>query len=112
MTVEWSLGLAILLGLAALSKLRINALGSVDYVQQYTGNSPATYQVYTTTKYTSDYNGNLTQILESDGTSKLTFQYDAAGRQTGSSSPDLGLIVDQLDADGNIVQKTDVRGHL
>ncbi|HEY7348348.1 MAG TPA: hypothetical protein VH599_08535 [Ktedonobacterales bacterium] len=87
-----------------------DALGRATYAQQYTGTSPATYAVYTTTKYTYDFTGNLTKILHPDGTTQTTFQYDMAGRQTSMTDPDRGTESYGYDADGNITQTTDARG--
>lgn len=87
-----------------------DALGRETYDQRYTGNSGATYALYATTKYTYDYNGNLTQILHPDGTSKTTSQYDPAGRVTSVTDPDTGTMTTTYDADSNAVESVDSRG--
>ncbi|HLV98515.1 MAG TPA: RHS repeat-associated core domain-containing protein, partial [Ktedonobacterales bacterium] len=87
----------------------VDALGREIYDQRYTGNSTSTYVVYATTKYTYDYNANLTQIADQGGNT-TTFQYDMAGRQTGQTDPDRGTLSYVYDADGNLVQTTDARG--
>jgi RHS repeat-associated protein len=87
-----------------------DAMGRQAYQQLYTGNSPASYAVYATSKYTYDFQGNLTGILEPDGTSKITFRYDMAGRKTGMTDPDRGTETYVLDQNGNQIQATDARG--
>jgi RHS repeat-associated protein len=88
----------------------IDALGRKNYNQRYTGNSTATYAVYATTKYTYDYDGNLTRILHPDGTTTTSFAYDLAGRKTGMTDPDIGTTSYSYDADGNVTQSVDARG--
>ncbi len=87
-----------------------DALGRQIYVQNYTGNTPSTYVVYATTKYTYDYNGNQTQILQPDGVSKTTTQFDRAGRKTGMTDPDRGTESYSYDANGNLMRSVDARG--
>jgi RHS repeat-associated protein len=87
-----------------------DALGRTIYTQNYTGNSSGSYAVYSTIKNTYDLNGNLTKIIHPDGTSATTFTYDAAGRKTGMTDPDLGTETYAYDADGNLTQSTDARG--
>jgi RHS repeat-associated protein len=87
-----------------------DAWGRAIYAQRYTGNSSATYAVYATTKNTYDANGNLTQILHPDGTSKNIFTYDNASRMQSSSDPDLGSFTYTYDANGNVTQQVDARG--
>jgi len=87
-----------------------DALGRETYDRRYSGNSQSTYQVYATTQYTYDYTGYLVQILQPDGSTKTTFQYDMAGRMTGLTDPDLGTESAVFDADGNPTQVTDARG--
>jgi len=76
----------------------------------YTGNAPANYAVYATTKYTYDYAGDLTQVLQPDGATKTTYQYDMAGRKTGMTDPDRGTETYAYDQNGNPTQSTDARG--
>lgn len=92
------------------SGVLVDAFERQEYGQRYTGNTPSTYAVYATTKYTYDYQGSLTQILHPDGTTKNLFQYDAAGRRTGMTDPDLGTVSFNYDQDGNLVQSVDARG--
>jgi RHS repeat-associated protein len=87
-----------------------DALGRQPYIQRYTGNSLATYTLYVTTKYTYDYNGNLTQILQPDGTTTTTFTFDMASRKTGQTDPDRGTESYSYDADGNLTKAVDGRG--
>jgi RHS repeat-associated protein len=88
----------------------VDAWGRSIYAVRYTGNSTATYAVYATTKDIYDANGNLTQIVHPDGTTRSTFSYDAAGRQTGMTDPDRGTESYTYDANGNLTQFTDGRG--
>lgn len=87
-----------------------DALGRTNYEQRYTGNAPGNYAVYATTKYTYDYAGDLTQILDPDGVTKTTYQYDMAGRKTGMTDPDRGSESYTYDQDGNLTQSADSRG--
>jgi RHS repeat-associated protein len=88
----------------------MDALGREVYDQRYTGNSTATYAIYSTTQYSYDYLGNLVQILHPGGTITSTFQYDMLGRQTGMTDPDQGTESYSYDPNGNIVQTVDARG--
>jgi RHS repeat-associated protein len=87
-----------------------DALGRETYAQRYTGNSGGTYALYVTTKYTYDFNGNLTKILHPDGTTTTTFTFDAASRKTGMTDPDRGNETYTYDANGNLTQSVDARG--
>lgn len=87
-----------------------DSVNRTNYEQAYSGNSPATYAVYATTKYTYDYAGDLTQVLDPNGSSKTTYQYDMAGRKTGMTDPDRGAATYAYDQDGNLIQSTDARG--
>jgi RHS repeat-associated protein len=87
----------------------VDALGRKQYLQRFTGNSPATSALYATTRYTYDVSGNLTQVLHPDGTSRTTFAYDMAGRKTGMTDPDLGTITHTYDQNGNAWQSVDAR---
>ncbi len=86
-----------------------DAIGRKDYQQLFTGNSPASYAVYATGKYTYDFQGNPTQILQPNGTAKTRFRYDMAGRKTGMTDPDRGVENYALDQNGNQIQATDAR---
>ena len=88
----------------------VDAMQRTQYEQRYTGNAPANYAVYATTKYTYDYAADLTQILHPDGATKTTYQYDMAGRKTGMTDPDRGTESYAYDQDGNVNQSTDARG--
>lgn len=88
----------------------VDALDRKNYIQRYTGNSPATYGVYATTKYSYDSQDQLTQILQPDGTSKTTYQYDMAGRKTSMSDPDTGTVSYSYDQNGNSTETVDARG--
>ena len=92
------------------SGVLVDAFGRQEYEQRYTGNSSASYSVYATAKYTYDYQGNLTTILQPDGITKSTFQYDPAGRRIGMTDPDLGSVSYSYDQDGNLIQSVDPRG--
>jgi RHS repeat-associated protein len=87
-----------------------DAFGRTDYEQRFTGASAATYAVYATTKYTFDPAGDVVQVLHPDGATKTTSQYDAAGRKTATTDPDLGALSSAYDQDGNVVQSVDGRG--
>jgi YD repeat-containing protein len=87
-----------------------DAFGREDYDQRYTGSSPSTYQLYATTRYTYDYSGDLTQILQPDETTRTTFQYDLAGRKTGMTDPDRGTESYSYDPDANLIESVDARG--
>jgi RHS repeat-associated protein len=88
----------------------IDSFGRTDFEQRYTGNSGSNYALYATSKYTYDYAGDLTQILEPDGTSKIIYGYDMAGRKTRMTDPDRGSETYGYDQDGNLTQSTDARG--
>jgi RHS repeat-associated protein len=88
----------------------VDALQRTQYEQPYTGNAPASYAVYATTKYTYDFAGDLTQILQPDGATKTTYQYDMAGRKTGMADPDRGTETYAYDQNGNPTQSIDARG--
>jgi RHS repeat-associated protein len=87
-----------------------DALGRTQYVQRYTGNSSSTYALYATAKYTYDFVGELTQILQPDGSTKTTYQYDMAGRKTATTDADLGSQTYTYDQDGNLTESVDARG--
>jgi RHS repeat-associated protein len=79
------------------------------YAQRYSGNSPNTYAVYSTTRNTYDYNGNLTQVLHPDGTHVTTYTYDTAGRLFTMSDPDRGASSYVYDTNGNRTEQIDAR---
>ncbi len=87
-----------------------DALGRIAYVQTYSGDSGASYQLSSTVAYTYDPAARLVQILHPDGQTRTSFQYDLAGRLTGISDPDLGHESYTYDPDGNLVQSVDARG--
>jgi YD repeat-containing protein len=86
-----------------------DALGRTTYLVTYTGTS-SPYTWYSTTTESYDFQGNLASITHPDGIHTSAFSHDLAGRQVGSSEPDLGTITDLLDSDGNVIQETDARG--
>jgi YD repeat-containing protein len=86
-----------------------DAFGRAIYAQRYSGNSPATYAVYSTAKTTYDYLGRVTQTLQPDGVSTSTATYDAAGHVTSATDPDRGLTSFTYDSNGNLTQQTDAR---
>jgi RHS repeat-associated protein len=86
-----------------------DAFGRTIYAQRYSGNSPATYAVYSTAKNTYDYLGHVTQTQQPDGHSTTTTSYDAAGRVTSVSDPDRGLASFSFDSNGNLTQQIDAR---
>ncbi|HEY4027422.1 MAG TPA: RHS repeat-associated core domain-containing protein [Candidatus Dormibacteraeota bacterium] len=88
----------------------VDALGRTDYEQRYTGSGTASYAVYATTRYTYDFAGNLVQILQPNGSTSTSIQYDMAGRKTGMTDPDRGTESYSYDANGNLVQSVDARG--
>jgi RHS repeat-associated protein len=88
----------------------VDALQRAQFEQRYTGNAPANYAVYATTKHTYDYAGDLIQILQPDGATKTTYQYDMAGRKTGMTDPDRGTETYAYDQNGNPTQSIDARG--
>jgi RHS repeat-associated protein len=87
-----------------------DGLHRANYEQRFTGNSTSNYSVYATTKYTYDYVGDVSQILQPDGVSKTTYQFDMAGRTTGMTDPDRGSETYGYDQNGNLIQSTDARG--
>ncbi|TME01476.1 MAG: RHS repeat protein, partial [Chloroflexi bacterium] len=87
-----------------------DALGRINYEQRYTGNSQATYSLYATVKYTYDYVGELTKILDPNGSSSTNYTYDMAGRLTAMSDPDRGSETYSYDPNGNLTQSVDARG--
>jgi RHS repeat-associated protein len=88
----------------------VDGLGRTAYVQRYTGSGSASYAVYATARYTYDFAGDLTRIVQPDGGTQTTFSYDMAGRKTAMSDPDLGAQTYAYDQDGNLVQSVDARG--
>jgi RHS repeat-associated protein len=88
----------------------VDGLGRTAYEQRYTGNSSSTYALYATAKYTYDFAGDLTKIVQPDGTTQTTFGYDMAGRKTSMSDPDLGGQNYTYDQNGNLTQSVDARG--
>ncbi|MBI5291535.1 MAG: DNRLRE domain-containing protein, partial [Chloroflexi bacterium] len=74
-----------------------------------TGTTQDPYVLYATTSY--DYNaaGNLTQVTGPRG-AVTTLTYDALGRKTAMSDPDMGPWSYQYDAAGNLIAQTDARG--
>jgi len=87
-----------------------DAFGRLAYNQRFSGNSPLSYAVYATTKFTYDLGGRLTQIVHPDGVTMTTFQYDMAGRRIGMVDPDLGTMTFGYDQNGNLTQSVDPRG--
>jgi RHS repeat-associated protein len=86
-----------------------DGFGRSVYAQTYTGNSPATYAVYRTTKTIYDYNGNTVQSVQPNGTSATVSSYDAAGRLTSVADPDRGLTSYLYDPNGNQTEQIDAR---
>ena len=70
--------------------------------------NPSALCAATTTTY--DAPGDVTAVLEPDGSRTLTYSYDAAGRVTGMSDPDRGSETYAYDANGNLTQSVDARG--
>jgi RHS repeat-associated protein len=87
-----------------------DALGRIVYEQRYTGSTAASYAVYATLKYAYDFVGEQTQVVQPDGVTKTTVQYDMAGRKIAMTDPDLGSQTFAYDQVGNLVQSTDARG--
>src|SRR5438105_2359855 len=58
-----------------------DALAQQAYARSYTGNSGASYALYSTVRYTNDYLGHLVKILHPGGSTATTYQYDMAGRE-------------------------------
>jgi RHS repeat-associated protein len=88
----------------------VDAMGRTAYEQRYTGSTATTHAVYATTKYTRDFAGDLTQVLQPDGATRTTVLYDMAGRKTGMTDPDRGTETYTYDPSGNLVQSVDARG--
>jgi RHS repeat-associated protein len=88
----------------------VDALGRETYAQLYTGNQSSNWAVYATSKYGYDYLGDQALIVQPNGTSQTTFQYDMAGRRTGMTDPDRGSETYFYDADGNLTESVDARG--
>ncbi len=86
-----------------------DGFGRTIYNQRYSGNSPGTYAVYSTTKDTYDANQDQTQVLHPDGTHTTTSTYDAAKRLLTLSDPDRGVASYSYDANGNLTQQIDAR---
>jgi RHS repeat-associated protein len=87
----------------------VDGLGRTAYVQRYMGNSSSNYALYATAKYTYDFAGDLTKIVQPDGVTQTTFAYDMAGRKTGMTDPDLGTQTYTYDPNGNLTQSIDAR---
>jgi RHS repeat-associated protein len=87
-----------------------DSFGRTDFEQRFTGNSGANYALYATSKYTYDYPGDLTRILQPNGVSQTIYAYDMAGRKIGMTDPDRGSETYTYDQDGNLTQLTDARG--
>ena len=86
-----------------------DGFGRNIYAQRYSGNSPGTYAIYSTTKNTYDYSGNLTQVLHPDGTHTTTYTYDTSRRMLTMSDPDRGVSTYVYDANGNLTEQIDAR---
>jgi YD repeat-containing protein len=86
-----------------------DGLGRLIYDQRYSGNSPSTYAVYSTTKNTYDSNGNLTQVLQQDGHSTTSNTYNTASQLISTSDPDRGLASYSYDNNGNLTRQIDAR---
>jgi RHS repeat-associated protein len=87
----------------------VDAFARQVYAQRFTGNAPANYAVYATTKYRYDRAGNLTSIAHPDGTSSTSFVYDMGGRTTQQTDPDTGVTTYGYDQDGILTQSIDAR---
>jgi RHS repeat-associated protein len=89
----------------------MDAWGRAGIIQTYTGNSPATYQMYQQVQYWYGYTtDHAAQIILPDGTSQIAFAYDGLGRQISLTDPDRGHETYSYDADGNVTQMVDARG--
>ena len=62
--------------------------------------------VYTTTDYSYDTLGNLTQVADEDG-NNVNMTYDWLSRKTIMADPDMGGWSYTYDAVGNLVTQTD-----
>jgi RHS repeat-associated protein len=86
-----------------------DGFGRLIYDQRYSGSSSGSYVVYSTTKNTYDFVGNLTQVLQPDGTHTTYYTYDTAGRMLTMSDPDRGVVSNTYDANDNLTQQIDAR---
>ncbi|NTV29700.1 MAG: RHS repeat-associated core domain-containing protein, partial [Candidatus Omnitrophica bacterium] len=92
-----------------------DARGRVARVEEYSGADgrskqyPATaFSLYAATTYEYDIKGNITRVLDASGNA-TTMSYDALGRKTDMSSPDMGLMRYAYDAAGQLTVQTDAQ---
>ncbi|MCS6846957.1 MAG: RHS repeat-associated core domain-containing protein [Anaerolineae bacterium] len=87
-----------------------SAQGRLVRVEEYTGNFDAgTHALYAQTHYAYGWLGQLTQVTDALG-HVTTINYDALGRKTGMSDPNMGSWSYAYDANGNLISQTDARG--
>jgi len=85
-----------------------DALGRLTQVQEYTGAGPS-YTLYATTTYAYNPLDLLTDVWDT-ANNHTQIHYDALGRKTSMSDPDMGTWSYQYDNAGNLVHQTDARG--
>jgi YD repeat-containing protein len=89
----------------------VDGWGRVVTIKEYNG-SYATVNwdatPYATTSYIYDVTGNLTRVTDADGNS-TNMSYDALGRKTEMSDPDMGDWVYRYDADGLLITQIDAK---
>ncbi len=84
--------------------------------QEYTGAdgrspyySATPFSLYASTKYTYDFDGNLTKTEDAQG-NITTITYDNMGRKIAMDDPDMGHWSYEYDANGNLKKQTDAKG--
>ncbi len=89
-----------------------DALGREAYAQTFTGagQTPGNgITNYAVTSSSYDPLGRLRQATDAGG-NKTSYVYNAAGRLTSVSDPDLGVWTYSYDPDGNVTESVDARG--
>jgi RHS repeat-associated protein len=77
-------------------------------VEEYMGNSPATYALYTTTTYWYDVLNNLKTVVDAKG-NQTDITYDSLSRKITMDDPDMGYWTYQYDANGNLIYQKDAK---
>jgi YD repeat-containing protein len=84
-----------------------------EYMQTVGSLALATFDLpaYATTRYTYDMLGNLKVVTDALQNTTL-INYDALGRKTNMTDPDMGFWQYQYDAAGNLIQQTDAKNQV
>jgi len=90
-----------------------DVFGRLVLAREFTGNSGATYAAYADTRYSYDVMGNLTAVKKSEASNpqpgnflwQTTMSYDAVGRKTGMTDPDMREWAYIYGGDGNLARQ-------